>query len=274
MRKELEERARAARNAQNGLEEDDDSRPRQFESESDITNVVEAAIEKAMKDGSFDNLQNKGRPLPSQPTSALQYVMRIMRDNNIRPPWLQLMLDIDTDTRILRGMLAAACATFFHKRPMRWNAAVTMARVRIKEINASVDTFNISRPMSMQHLFRLRLRIDDEIMRAMRSAGVNLESSEGGQSEMENGSQDSADSEKRLTTRSKVDHDRRAEQREHDIDGGKSGPPPLWRMFARFVRAEDVREYDLPTWGRRRPAEKRSSSLESAVRRTQDDRRR
>lgn len=172
MRNDLEERARAERNRQNGLDDDEDSRPRQFETESDIINVVETAIEKAMLAGSFDNLRNKGRPLPSQPKSVLQYAMRIMRDNGMRPPWLQLMLDIDADVRSLRHMLSSAYESYLPKRPSRWNQTVDLAQVRIKEINTAVDTFNISRPMSMQHLFRLRLRLNDEIERAMKKAGV------------------------------------------------------------------------------------------------------
>lgn len=171
MRNDVEERARTERNRQNGLDDDDDSRPRQFETESDIVSVVETAIEKAMLAGSFDNLPNKGRPLPSQPKSVMQYAMRIMRDNGIRPPWLQLMLDIDQDVRSLRQMLSSACCTFLPNRRSRWHCTVRLAQERIKEINSAVDTFNISRPMSMQHLFRLRLRLDDEIHRAMRNAG-------------------------------------------------------------------------------------------------------
>lgn len=172
MRNDLEERARAERNRQNGLDDDEDSRPRQFETESDIINVVETAIEKAMLAGSFDNLRNKGRPLPSQPKSVLQYAMRIMRDNGMRPPWLQLMLDIDADVRSLRHLLSSAYESYLANRPSRWNHTVGLAQVRIKEINAAVDTFNISRPMSMQHLFRLRLHLDDEIDRAMKKVGV------------------------------------------------------------------------------------------------------
>lgn len=177
VRSDLEDRARAERNRQNGLDDDEDSRPRQFETESDIINVVETAIEKAMQAGSFDNLRNKGRPLPSQPKSVLQYAMRIMRDNGIRPPWLQLMLDIDRDIKSLRQMLSNACSMYLPSKTSHWNYAVRSAQMRIKDINAAVDTFNISRPMSMQHLFRLRLHLDDEIHRAMLKVGVDAKTS-------------------------------------------------------------------------------------------------
>lgn len=80
-----------------------------FEDESDITNLVESRIEAAMREGDFENLKNKGRPLPAgRPTTALEYTMRMMRNNGVRPQWLQVMHDIDREGQ-LRCVLVESC---------------------------------------------------------------------------------------------------------------------------------------------------------------------
>lgn len=214
----------------------------QYETESDITNAVEMQIEEAMRRGSFDNLPNKGRPLPrGQPRSTLEFAMRIMRDNGLRPHWLQLMHDIDHDRRLLRTTLTQAWQRHMPHAPHHWAAACRVAEIRIQDINARVDTFNLSRPFSFKHLFRLRLRLDDEMQRAMHNAAV-LEA-------------DSAKALHKKSTNSPYTNTTCPAQNMNcpSEDGPQADEPqPAWKYFTRFIRATAVREYERPTWGRRR----------------------
>lgn len=201
-----------------------------FENEADLRDFVESRILESMRAGEFDNLRGKGRPLPELPRNALEYAMRIMRENSIRPPWMQLMHDIDEEKRSVRKYLANSWAKFMPDKPHRWEMAVGVAQVRIESINKSVDTFNLTRPQCVAHLFRLRLRINEEIERARQTAKQN-----------------NADL-LRPTNGSQEDRTEQASC----VTELKSLP---WKRFARFLRAEEVKEYDLPTWGRRRQSD-------------------
>lgn len=174
-------------------------------------------ILESMRDGKFDNLKNKGRPLPEQPSTTLEYVMRIMRQNGIRPHWLQLMHDIDREKRQFRTALQHSWHQHMPHAPHRWMLSVRVAEMRAVQINRSVDTFNLVRPACVSHLFRLRLRMHEEVDRAIKSEAPEIEEA------------------KPIP---------KVEQKEE--------PRPSWQLFARFVRATDVKEYELPTWGRRR----------------------
>lgn len=195
---------------------DSDRKP--FESHEDIRDFVEARIQESMRTGQFDNLKNKGRPLPEQPATALEYAMRIMRQNGIRPHWLQLMHDIDAEKRHVRAALRHAWHHHMPHAPNRWALAVRLAELRIVHVNSHVDTFNLIRPSSVAHLFRLRLRIKEEIQRAKESDPPEDEKQE-------------------------------SKPQPKEV---KEEPRPSWQLFARFVRATDVKEYERPTWGRRR----------------------
>lgn len=172
--KALRLRLRAARhNVEAHLQQhhqQDGTEENKFEDESDIVNMVERQIEEMMRRGAFDNLRNKGRPLPTRPQTTMELCMRMMRDNGLRPPWLQLMHDIDAETRIMRGMMVEARLKYLPKNQRQWLRSCDVARVRIDEINRMIDSFNLQKPFSIAHVFRLRLRLDDEMKRAVRQS--------------------------------------------------------------------------------------------------------
>lgn len=184
-------------------------------------------IQNSMRAGQFDNLKNKGRPLPGPPAnSTLDVAMRIMRENGIRPHWLQLMHDIDEEKRMIRRQLRYAWHRYMPRRPERWQGVVRVMELRMESVNRAVDTFNLVRPTCVGHLFRLRLRLGEEIERAMASEVPD---------ELERGN------------RTPAEGDTKQCQKESNQEPRKS-----WQLFARFLRAAEVREYERPTWGRRR----------------------
>lgn len=202
-----------------------------------------------MRDGQFDNLKNKGRPLPSpHAASALDVAVRIMRDNGLRPYWLQLMHDIDEEKRVIRRQMQFAWHQHMPNRPDRWEGMLRVAEMRFEEVNRAVDTFNLVRPMCIKHLFRLRLRMPEEIKRAMESDVPEALAGKG-QGTVDEGDQNE-------------EGEREAMGKQDVEKEGKEEPRPSWQLFARFVRAAEVREYERPTWGRRRVTGEDSASKE------------
>lgn len=127
-----------------------------------------------MRRGGFDNLRNKGRPLPQRPKSTMEVAMRIMRENGLRPRWLQLMHDIDGETKCLRLMLVR-CLRCKDRKKGDWELAKRVLVASVKDINVMIDSFNLSRPFSFGHLFRLRLRVGYEIGRAFKKVATDIE---------------------------------------------------------------------------------------------------
>lgn len=209
-----------------------------------------------MRTGQFDNLKNKGRPLPGPPpASVLDVALRIMRQNGVRPHWLQLMHDIDHEKRLFRAHLQFAWHSYMPHSPTRWELAVRVAELRVVEVNKAVDNFNLTRPSCVGHLFRLRLRMPEEITRAQESEVPEVlaqkrrrAAGEDGEGGVEAAGEEGKSGEGRDEAAGK-----NQEKEQSQEDGSVAQEPrPSWQLFARFVRAAEVREYDLPTWGRRR----------------------
>lgn len=240
-RGKVEERLRPAELREGAEQERGDGAPR-FESELELRDFVEMQILESMRTGQFDNLKNKGRPLPPHPpASALEYAMRIMRQNGIRPHWLQLMHDIDDEKRLVRAQLQDAWHRHMPQCPSRWDLAVRVAELRIVQVNRSVDRFNLIRPACVGHLFRLRLRIAEELKRAQESPVPEALMRKRKERAGLLGEREEAEAE--------AEPNQKAKQRNPAEE-----PRPSWQLFARFVRATEVREYERPTWGRRREA--------------------
>lgn len=138
----------------------------------DLQGVVEARIQQSMRDGEFDHLRNKGKPLPgwgsdSSEGRAFEIAMRIMKHNNVKPAWIELMQEVDADTRALRRELRARFISSSHSSSPPWPVSyVSSLDVRIKDLNRRIDTFNLTRPAKLDHIFRLRLNRDHELERA------------------------------------------------------------------------------------------------------------
>ena len=61
--------------------------------------IVEQFIQKAIRDGEFDNLPGFGKPLPEEDFSGpahLRMAYKIMKDNNVVPPEVALLNEIAT----------------------------------------------------------------------------------------------------------------------------------------------------------------------------------
>ncbi len=132
------------------------------------------AIEEAMKQGSFDNLSGKGKPLnlnkdPFAPAdSALAF--DILKNNDLMPGWMQqrndLLRDIEKWRTSLRQTVAQANNAFLSARTAaekesitsRWQTQRHAFQAQVDEFNRRIGTVNLQLPASSMEVFKLRLR--------------------------------------------------------------------------------------------------------------------
>lgn len=138
------------------------------------------AIEEAMKQGSFDNLPGKGKPLnlnkdPFTPAdSALAF--DILKNNDLTPGWMQQRNDLLRDVEQWRTMLRASAADanaacLAASQPADREQVVADWQVQCREFQAQVDQFNrrigtinLQLPSVSMELFKLRL--NEELKKA------------------------------------------------------------------------------------------------------------
>ncbi len=138
------------------------------------------AIEDAMRDGAFDNLPGKGKPLnlgkdPFTPSdSALAF--DILKNNDLTPPWLAQRTDLQREIEKWRANLRAtvaeanaawARATTDATREAlsrRWQGQRRALQAQIEEYNRRIGTVNLQLPSVAMEMYKLRL--DEEISRA------------------------------------------------------------------------------------------------------------
>ena len=186
--------------------------------EEDLQDLVESRIHHAMVNGEFNNLPGKGKPLKflseytssAHPEGEFGAAVRIMKQNNVKPPWLELMSDIDKEKARFRKDLRRAWKLFGSCNSDSWTLSLQVFEERVKELNSWVDHFNLTRPRALLHLFRLRLRLPQELEQV--------------KTEFEDGAK------------------RSAERRMDSLNGAgtrRSG----------FRRVNEIRDAERPTWG-------------------------
>lgn len=130
--------------------------------------MVEDIIREAMERGDFDNLPGKGKPLNLVDDPLLDPLMsivnRILRDNGLSHPLIEARKAMAADAEQCRTDLARARREFeITQSESAWGRAIEDFRVRVKEINRQVRTFNLKSPSPALH--GLALDADQEIAR-------------------------------------------------------------------------------------------------------------
>eukprot|EP00184_Porphyridium_aerugineum_P006656 CAMPEP_0184700714 /NCGR_PEP_ID=MMETSP0313-20130426/15536_1 /TAXON_ID=2792 /ORGANISM="Porphyridium aerugineum, Strain SAG 1380-2" /LENGTH=179 /DNA_ID=CAMNT_0027160513 /DNA_START=253 /DNA_END=792 /DNA_ORIENTATION=- len=142
-----------------------------FKDEREILDLVEQRILQSVQNGEFTNLKNKGKPLPEYPSSgdpAEDLAMRILKQNNVKPPWLELLNNIDDTKRQMRKHLRAKYVEFMGmaaspRREFSWHHEVRQYEAQLIEVNKMIDHFNLIRPPQLDHIHRFRLKMDKEL---------------------------------------------------------------------------------------------------------------
>ena len=147
----------------------------------DWDTLVNQRIEEAMRNGAFDNLRNKGKPLDASPDPHvppdMQMANSLLKNNDLAPAWISDRGAILAAIERFREKLRTVAADFAQARaeattPQRgqqldqmWQAYVESWRAEAVELNKRILTQNLKQPVSFLEIFPLRL--EDELKRVV-----------------------------------------------------------------------------------------------------------
>lgn len=147
----------------------------------DWDTLINQRIEEAMRNGAFDNLRNKGKPLDASPDphvpADMQMANSLLKNNDLAPAWISDRGAMLAAIERFREKLRTIAADFVQARaeattPQRgqqldemWQAYVESWRTEVVELNKRILTQNLKQPVSFLEIFPLRL--EDELKRVM-----------------------------------------------------------------------------------------------------------
>jgi len=159
-------------NPANQPAEPDRPRPRNDEERRAL---VEQRIQEAMKNGAFDNLPGKGKPLLLNSNPYLEpgqeLAFGLLQNNGIAPDWIERDKQIRRELAAAREELRAA----WQQRQGNpagepgWQAAVVRFETRLTKLNRHIDDFNLIVPIVSSQ--RRGLRLADELRRLGKDEG-------------------------------------------------------------------------------------------------------
>jgi hypothetical protein len=145
-------------------------------------NLINQRIEEAMRNGAFDNLRNKGKPLDTSPDPHvppdMQMANSLLKNNDLSPAWIGDRGAMLAAIERFREKLRTVAADFVQARAEattpqrlalldeRWAAYVESWRAEVVELNKRILTQNLKQPVSFLEIFPLRL--EDELKRLRR----------------------------------------------------------------------------------------------------------
>ncbi len=142
--------------------------------------LISHRIDEAMRNGAFDNLRNKGKPLsiernPYVPQEQ-QMANDLLKNNNLTPHWISernAMLDAivrfraqfqAVSQRFQTEWESSTDAKFRAQLSTKWQRQIESWGQEIKDLNRRINTQNLQQPVARLEIFKLLL--DDELMRA------------------------------------------------------------------------------------------------------------
>lgn len=157
---------------------------------SSTQDLVENQIEKAMKRGDFNNLEGSGKPLnfeenPYEP-QELRMVLKILKDNDFAPYWMELGKEIDAGQQKLRANVEAfkryTRMTFSEKRSnstlnryeKRKAAFYSESREHLVVISKKILDYNLHCPTF--RLGRSNYTVDDEMYKIIHEIETYIQS--------------------------------------------------------------------------------------------------
>jgi len=130
---------------------------------------IEEQIRKAMQEGKFDNLKNKGKKLDlddnvhADPEWWLAYHM--LQSSGFTLPWIETRQEVENDTTAARAAVRQAwewrnAALASREHPVEsitaaWSKAEAQFREAITRINKKIRIYNLEAPSGQVHLFVL-----------------------------------------------------------------------------------------------------------------------
>lgn len=145
------------------------------------SDLVSQRIEEAMRDGQFDNLRGKGKPLdpahdPHIPPD-MQMANSLLKNNELVPAWISDRNAVLAAVEAMRGKIRhaaldyssamgnAATAADREQVETRWQAHLSTLREEVRALNRRIEVQNFKQPVSFLEIYKVRL--DDEVKRGM-----------------------------------------------------------------------------------------------------------
>ena len=157
-----------------------DEKPRAVpRSELEWNDLISNRIEEAMRNGAFDNLRNKGKPLPNLRNPHVpadqQMANDLLKNNGLAPQWISDRTSMLHAIELFRVKLAAIALAYQAEladatTPIlrnavrdRWVLQVERWQEEIHTLNQRINVINLQQPIARLEIFKLRL--DDELKR-------------------------------------------------------------------------------------------------------------
>jgi DnaJ family protein C protein 28 len=135
---------------------------------------IDDQIQQAMRDGKFDDLPGKGKPLRLEenphedPGWRLAY--HVLKESGFSLPWIELRQEIEAEIAAAREALAGAWAWRasalengqpYAQTEAEWRRAVSAFKERVEKINRRIFDYNLQVPA--ESLQRMKLNAEKEI---------------------------------------------------------------------------------------------------------------
>lgn len=143
------------------------------------SDLISQRIEEAMREGKFDNLRSKGKPLNPAPEPHvppdMQMANSLLKNNDLAPAWIsdraQILGEIERFRRKLRAAFAehndalAAAKTTADQAHIerRWQTQLATWNEEIRALNRRIELQNFKQPVTFLEI--VKLRFEDEIKR-------------------------------------------------------------------------------------------------------------
>ncbi len=170
-------------NADDSAEKPDELAEHRARMRHDWSNLIEDLIEEGRKQGIFDDLPGKGKPLKLEgnPYSReTELAHNLLKHNDLRPAWITNRNGLLEEIKALRNEIKHVWKR--HEREHRyvqaeaqqralarsWDEACRNWEARIANLNKQIDSFNLKRPSTNLEMFKLTLEKELERAQARR----------------------------------------------------------------------------------------------------------
>jgi DnaJ family protein C protein 28 len=184
--KRIEERLRQAKEQASEYKSgeprkpDESEQPQAPRTPQQWTDLISQRIEEGMRQGLFDNLPGRGKPVDVRPDPFVpedqQMAHRLLKNNDLTPAWMsdrkEMLATIERFRNEMREITAEyqaayAAATSSAQRESfarQWARQIDEWGASIKELNKAINTLNLKQPTIRLEVFKLIL--DEELSRA------------------------------------------------------------------------------------------------------------
>ncbi|HQY90461.1 DnaJ family domain-containing protein [Caldilinea sp.] len=144
--------------------------------------LISERIEEAMREGKFDNLRGKGKPLNPAPEPytppEMQMANSLLKHNELTPAWIAdrnvVLAAIEQFRKKVRNGASAHLIALAQSQPaeelirieQHWQKQLAVWREEILILNHRIEAQNFKQPVSFLEI--IKLRIEDEMNRAKR----------------------------------------------------------------------------------------------------------